>query len=194
MARRQRSGLITAFLLLAASSAAQDKPVGVKASLPKIASASVPFSPPLARQTHIDGAVTLRVSTDGQHVSAVEAGSGHRLLVNAAKENVKTWQFEPHTPTSFEVEFHYRLLPIKCDAECACDSEERESVLLHLPANAEISAKGYMTCDPAQEIVQRRTIWRRLIHQTENAFLLTPNRPCTPSKGSDLSPRQPLVE
>jgi len=170
MARRQGSGLIAAFLLLAASSAAQNNPGGVKAPLPKIASASVPFYPPLARQTRIDGTVTLRVSTDGQHVSALEAESGHPLLVNAAKENVKTWQFESHTPTSFEVEFHYRLLPIKCDAECACDSEERESVLLQLPANVEISAKGYMTCDPAQEIVQRWTIWRRLIHHLKMLF------------------------
>ena len=169
MARRQGSGLI-AFLLLAASSAAQDKPVGVKAPLPKIVSASVPFFPPLARQTRIDGTVMLRVSTDGQHVSAAEAESGHRLLVNAAKENVKTWQFESHTPTSFEVEFHYRLLPIKCDAQCACDSEEKESVLLLLPANVEISAKGYMTCDPAEEIIQRRTMWRRLIYQLKMLF------------------------
>lgn len=152
MARRRRLGLITVFLLLAACCVAQDKPVRIKASFPKVVSASVPFYPPLARETRIQGAVTLRVSTDGKEVSIVDAETGPPLLVRAAKENVKTWHFESHTPMSFEVTFHYRLLPIKCDAQCACDSEEKESVLLKLPASVDISAKGYMTCDPAVEI------------------------------------------
>jgi hypothetical protein len=149
---QRRLGLITAFLLLVASCVAQDKPAELKASLPKVVSASVPFFPPLARETRIQGAVTLRVSTDGKGVSIFDAESGPPLLVRAAKENVKTWQFELHTPTSFEVIFHYRLLPIQCDAQCACDSEEKESVLLKLPASVDVSAKGYMTCDPAVEI------------------------------------------
>ncbi len=156
MARRQRSGLIAAFLLLAASSVAQDKPVGAKAPLPKIASASVPFYPPLARETHIDGAITLRVSTDGERVSAVDAENGPRLLLNAAKENVRTWQFEPHVPTSFEVKFHYRLLNSKCDSECKCESEEKESVVLQLLANVEVSAVIPMICDPAVEIKHKK--------------------------------------
>ncbi len=152
MAKQQRSILISVLLLLSTSSAAQDKPVEIKESLPKVVRASVPFYPSLARQTGIQGAVTLRVSTDGQRVSAVDAGNGPPLLVNAAKENVKTWQFEPHPPTSFEVKFRYRLLDSKCDSECKCGSEEKPSVVLQLPANVEVSAESLMLCDPAVEI------------------------------------------
>jgi hypothetical protein len=72
------------------------------------------------------------------------------MLVQAAKDNVKTWQFEPHTPTSFEVTFHYKLLlPSKCDSECNCDSTEKESVLLELPTKVEVSSKAPVICDPA---------------------------------------------
>jgi Gram-negative bacterial TonB protein C-terminal len=124
----------------------------VKPAAPKVVRASVPFYPSLARQTGIQGAVTLRVSTDGQRVSAVDAGNGPPLLVNAAKENVKTWQFEPHPPRSFEVKFRYRLLDSKCDSECKCGSEEKPSVVLQLPANVEVSAESLMLCDPAVEI------------------------------------------
>jgi hypothetical protein len=113
----------------------------------------VPFYPELARETHIEGTVTLRVSTDGKRVFAVDAQGGHPLLADAAKENVKTWTFGPHVATSFEVTFRYKLLTEECDSECHCDSSEKESVLLHLPATAEVNALSLMTCDPA---VQRK--------------------------------------
>jgi TonB family protein len=120
---------------------------------PALASAAVPLYPRLAQMARIQGVVTLRLSTDGKRVSAIEGESGPLMLVKAAKENVGTWQFEPHTPTRFEVTFHYRLLlPIKCDSECNCGSEEKESVLLHLPTEAEVSAETLMICDPAVEI------------------------------------------
>ena len=138
------------------SSTEQNKPVNSAqkpaSDLPKVIRASVPSYPELARQTRIQGTVTLRVSTDGKLVSAVDAENGHRLLANAAKENVKTWQFEPHVPTSFTVTFRYNLLPVKCDSRCNCDGKEKESVLLQLPTSVHISAKGYMTCDPAVEV------------------------------------------
>jgi TonB family protein len=124
-----------------------------EAPLPKVASASVPFYPRLAPTARIQGTVTLRVSTDGKRVSAVEAESGPPMLVQAAKENVKTWQFESHTPTNFEITFHYRLLlPSKCDSDCHCDSTKKETVLLQLPTNVDVSAKIPVICDPAVEI------------------------------------------
>lgn len=156
MPRQRSCGLISALLLLAAFSVAQDKPAQINGSLPKTVSASVPFYPELARETHIQGIVILRVSTDGKRVSAVDAENGHRLLVNAATENVKTWQFEPHSPTTFEVKFHYRLLNSKCDSECKCQSEEKEQVVLQLPTNVEMSAVALMTCDPAVEIRHKK--------------------------------------
>jgi TonB family protein len=121
--------------------------------MPTVASASVPFYSRAARAARIQGEVRLWVSTDGKRVSAVEVESGPPMLVEAAKENIKTWQFEPHKPTSFQVTFHYRLLlPANCDSECNCDSEERESVLLQLPTDVKVSAKIPAICDPLGKV------------------------------------------
>lgn len=152
MPKKRSCGLALVLLLLSAYSAAQDKPLDRKGSLPKVVSAFVPFYPELARQTHIQGPVTLRVSTDGKRVSAVEAENGHRLLETAAMENAKTWQFEPHVPATFDVTFRYKLLDAKCDPECNCEGVERESVILQLPTNVEVSAVVVILCDPAVEI------------------------------------------
>jgi len=152
MPKQPRWGLVFTLLLVAAASGAQDKPADRKTSLPKVVSALVPFYPELARQTHIQGTVTLRVSTDGKRVSGVEAENGPRLLVNAAVENVKAWRFEPHVATAFEVTFHYKLLDAECDSECNCKSVEKESVVLQMPTNVEVRAVVVMLCDPAVEI------------------------------------------
>ena len=128
-----------------------------KMVMPTVASASVPLDPRLILPARPQGDVVLRVSTDGQRVSAVEVKSGPPMLAEAAKDNVKTWQFEPHTPTSFEVTFHYKLLlPTKCDSECNCDSEEKESVLLQLPTNVDVSAKVPAICDPRGKVESKQ--------------------------------------
>jgi TonB family protein len=123
--------------------------IGQQKPLPSVISASVPFYPRIPQQAHIDGVARLRISTDGNRVASVEVESGQPMLAQAAQENVKTWQFEQHSPTTFEVTFRYRLLPSKCDAECNCDSAEKPSVLLQLPTDVEVNAKELMVCDPA---------------------------------------------
>ena len=135
----------TGLLLLCFNATAQQK----KMPVPKVESASVPFYPPLAPGARIEGIVALRVTTDGKRVSAIDAESGPPMLVRAAKENVNTWQFERHTPTSLEVTFRYRLLSYKCDSQCHCESEEKESILLQLPTYLEVSTTIPMICDPA---------------------------------------------
>lgn len=159
MTRQRRSGLILTFLLVSACCVAQDKPGETKRPLPKPVSASVPFYPELARATRIQGTVKLRVSTDGKIVSVIETESGHPILVGAATNNVKTWEFKPHPPTSFEVTFRYRLFVPQCDSLCNCDRGEhgeKESVVLHLPTDAELSAPTLLTCDPAVEVQHKK--------------------------------------
>ncbi len=112
---------------------------------PVVDAAAVPFYPALARVARIEGAVRLRVRTDGKRASEVSVVSGHPLLARAAQENVRTWRFRSHSPTAFETTFHYRMLS---ESECEMDSG---SVLLKLPTEIEVTAKGWQTCDPVVE-------------------------------------------
>jgi hypothetical protein len=119
-----------------------------KRPLPSVTTACVPLYPRLAQMAYIAGVVRPRISTDGSRVSLVEVESGQPMLAQAAKENVKTWQFEQYSPTIFEVTFRYKLLPSECDSECNCGSVEKPSVLLQLPTDVIVSAEVTLTCDP----------------------------------------------
>lgn len=114
--------------------------------LPVVTEAAVPFYPAVARMAHVDGVVRLQVSTDGEAVSRVEVLEGQVMLARAAKENVKTWRLKWHARTTFEATFRYTLLP---DLVCEADNP---TVLLRLPLEVEVTAKGVKTCDPATDI------------------------------------------
>lgn len=109
----------------------------------RVASIGVPLYPRASRVAHIEGVVRLRVTTNGKRVSATQVESGQPMLAQAAQENVKTWEFEEHSPTTFEATFRYKILP---QSECDMDNG---TVLLRLPTEVEVSAKGVQTCDPA---------------------------------------------
>jgi hypothetical protein len=114
--------------------------------LPVVLDAAVPFYPRDAQLARIEGAVRLRISTDSETVSRVELLEGQPILARAAKENVKTWRLRWHVRITFEATFRYKLLP---DMVCEADNS---TVLLRLPLEVEVSAKGVKTCDPAVEI------------------------------------------
>lgn len=142
-------GMLIGFIsFVAATAAAQSRK-----PLPIVVTASVPFYPSIARAAHITGDVHLRISTDGKRVSAISVESGPPMLVAAAEENIRTWEFKELHPTMFETTFHYKLVPSKCDARCDCDFEsDSGTVLLKLPADVEVTAKTMEPCDPAVEI------------------------------------------
>jgi outer membrane biosynthesis protein TonB len=112
---------------------------------PVVAAASVPLYPHTALLAHIQGIAKIRVATDGKKISSLEVESGPHMLGQAAEENIRTWQFEEHKPTTFIVTFEYR---IEEPAGCSIDNG---TVVLHLPLDVQISAKGVHTCDPASE-------------------------------------------
>jgi len=62
----------------------------------RIAKRVAPRYPPLARQARIQGVVKLTaiIARDGS-VDKLEVSSGHPLLVPAALEAVKEWQYKP---------------------------------------------------------------------------------------------------
>jgi hypothetical protein len=127
-------------------------------SLPKVVHGSAPFYPRIAAAARIEGVVLLRVSTDGERVSKVDVESGPPLLVRVATENVKTWEFEPHSPTSFRVRFRYKLSrAFTCDGGCGnCRHLEEESVLLQLPTDVELNANIPIECDPAVTVEEKK--------------------------------------
>jgi TonB family protein len=109
--------------------------------LPVVTSASVPLYPVAARAMGIEGRVVLHVSTDGKGVSNVIAVRGPLMLQKTAKENVQTWQFEEHSPTSFDVVFRYKLYDCR---ECSDNS----TVSLKLPTDVEVSIPRVVIEDP----------------------------------------------
>ena len=89
--------------------------VGQQKPVPSITSASVPLYPRTPQMAHIEGVVWLQISTDGNRVVSVKVQSGQPMLAEAAQDNVKTWQFEPHTPTTFETTFRDKAVPLKVE-------------------------------------------------------------------------------
>jgi hypothetical protein len=143
----------TLFLLSLLSVAAQEK----KEPLPRVLTASIPSYPPFALAARIQGIVTLRVSTDGKHVVTFNSEKGHPLLLQAAKDNVKTWEFEPHRPMSFDVTFDYRLsLPPPCETEFDPSDSQNTSVLLHLPMSVQLNSVMPRGCDPSVMIEEKK--------------------------------------
>ncbi len=72
----------------------------------------------------IQGLVVLQVSTDGHQVSDVKLTSGHPTMAPDAINNVRTWKFADHSPTTLTVKYyytlgsHYKKDPVtKCDAQ-----------------------------------------------------------------------------
>lgn len=104
-----------AFLLTLVGAPAEPQD-GVDA-LPKVIQHSQPIYPPLARQARIQGDVRVRLTTDGESITNLEAVAGQPLLRKAAEDNVRTWRFAPHRPSTFYVVFRYKLASGDVDVE-----------------------------------------------------------------------------
>jgi hypothetical protein len=79
--------------------------------------------------------VRLAVTTDGVNIMKVAATGAQKLLLEAAEQNVRTWQFYPHKPQTFTVTFVYNLE--KQEVSGLANS----TVLLELPSRVEVRAK-----------------------------------------------------
>jgi hypothetical protein len=101
-------------------------------ALPMVASAQVPLYPHVARIANVEGVVHIRVTTDGHRVISAQVEDGHKLLSASAEENVRTWQFSLHEPTTFTVTYTYKLVT---DLE---PTQNNPRVLLKLPTEVEV--------------------------------------------------------
>lgn len=133
---RMRSLVVILGLCVALS--AQNTPPAQK--LPVVKSGDMPLYPPLPRIARIQGDVQLRITTDGTAVASVAVESGQVMLAKAAQENVKTWKFEPHEPTSFPVLFSYHLEEELVTHLCDPDIPDNGTVVLKLPREVDITS------------------------------------------------------
>ncbi|HEV2464770.1 MAG TPA: hypothetical protein VGT04_13275 [Acidobacteriaceae bacterium] len=113
---------------------------------PLVVAGDMPLYPIMARVARVQGVVKIKVTTDGKKVIAVEAEGGPPMLVKFAKEDILTWRFAEHKPTTFITKFDYVIEePFQCDFS-------NDTLVLKLPFEVQISAEGLETCDPALEI------------------------------------------
>ena len=106
-------------------------------ALPMVASAQVPLYPPVARVANVEGVVHLKVTTDGHRVVSTQVEDGHRLLAVPAEENVRTWQFSLHEPTTFTVTYTYKLV------ENWKGDPNNPAVVLRFPTEVEVSTRRW---------------------------------------------------
>src|SRR5580698_3563807 len=101
-------------------------------TIPEVLVRTNPKYPPIAKTAHIEGDVRVKVTTDGSSVVNAEAESGPPLLQKNTLESVRTWKFANHTPSTFHLEFQFRLMT------------DDQIVLEKSPGVFEIVAKTYM--------------------------------------------------
>ena len=108
----------------------------------------MPIYPIMARAARVQGVVKIKATTDGKRVVAADVLSGPPMLAKFAKENLLTWEFMDHKPTTFVATFDY---VIEGSAQCGYSNAVSE---LNLPLEIRITAKGLKTCDPAAVVEQ----------------------------------------
>jgi hypothetical protein len=105
--------LVLLFAVIPGATSAQE----CSEALPKVIQHAEPSYPPIARTAHVMGEVRLKITTDGDSVSAAETEEGPPLLRKAAEDNAKTWKFVSHKPDCFHVRFLYRISSGGVDVE-----------------------------------------------------------------------------
>jgi len=102
--------------------------------LPRVTKFDCPSYPSEAASVRLQGMVQLEVTTDGHQVSKVKLISGHPLIAGAAVENVRTWQFAEHNPTTFSVTYFYVF-----DGSYKRDKATNCSAKVELPSKVTVS-------------------------------------------------------
>ena len=119
-------------------------------ALPCVVTIAVPTYPPLARAAHVQGVVHMKITTDGQRVTTAEVLDGPKVLAVPAQDNVQTWHFSPHDPTTFTVIYNFKLLA------GGKGNTATPSVVLKLPAEVEVSDRPRETIDLAPDRSEKR--------------------------------------
>jgi hypothetical protein len=92
-----------------------------------------PTYPSSAKDSRLQGAVRIQVTTDGKKITDLKA-TGHPILVEAAEKNIRTWKFADNAPTSFLVTYLYVM-----EGEYDPDPVYKCRAKLQLPDKVEVS-------------------------------------------------------
>jgi hypothetical protein len=78
-------------------------------ALPRVTYAELPYYPPGPHTVNLQGAVRIKIRTDGYKVvdTSIEDDGCIVAMSKAAQENVRTWKFADHKPTMFTVIYRY---------------------------------------------------------------------------------------
>ena len=104
--KRDMRSLVLVFVtcgLIVSSTAAQND----ASALPTVTAFECPTYPSMAQSNRLQGMVQLQVKTDGHQIAGVKLISGHPILAPTAYENVQTWKFADHPPTTFGVTYFF---------------------------------------------------------------------------------------
>jgi hypothetical protein len=105
-------------------------------SLPTVTKFECPTYPEKARSLHIEGVVTMQITTDGHGVSGVKVLRAARVLAPYAEANVRTWKFTDHLPTTFTVTYDYAFEGnYKQDPATKCEAK------MDLPKSVKVSTE-----------------------------------------------------
>src|SRR5690606_24692949 len=101
--------------------------------------AATPIYPIGPHTVNIEGAVKIKVSTDGHRVidAAIEDDGGHPALARSAQENATSWRFGNHDPINFTITYRYILLTDLPDIKSA---RLNSKVVLRFPTDVEVYA------------------------------------------------------
>jgi hypothetical protein len=103
---------------------------------PSVASLDVPLYDALSMMKNIEGAVRIKVVTNGYTVTETQIESGQVNLARAAISNLMTWKFRKHNPTSFTVTYKYKLT-----GKSTRPPEIPAVIILRLPTEVEVIHK-----------------------------------------------------
>jgi Gram-negative bacterial TonB protein C-terminal len=105
-------------------------------SLPTVTKFECPTYPEKARSLHIEGVVTMQITTDGHGVSGVKVLRAAKVLAPYAEANVRTWKFTDHLSTTFTVTYDYAFEGnYKQDPATRCEAK------MDLPKRVKVSTE-----------------------------------------------------
>lgn len=133
------ASVVLALCGLCLASAIAQEPVTAK---PAVTSFDCPKYPAKAESMGLQGMVKLEVTTDGHRVTSVKVTSGHPVLSQAASQNVETWQFADHSPTTFPVTYFFVNQSGAKKGSITSDAGSKCSAKMELPDTVTVTTRA----------------------------------------------------